>query len=210
LKNRKKLVFDGLRPFLHKLCVLPERNSLLHVFRPQENNDLYFYEEFEDGSYRKAGHLVNHNDPFYAFFPENLWLMENGDVFVHLSVRLDSIWGPAGSNNFNLGGWQSVIRMDGNALGITVSTKDIGSTKNNYKVYPNPASTEIRIASEIAIFPLSGHIYNKLGQKLQSFVLESQEQTIDITNLPSDIYYIQMLDKPQSPIINTLKWVKVE
>jgi hypothetical protein len=163
ITSRKKLQFDGLRPFLHNVCELPERNSLLHVFRPQENNDLYFYEEFADGTYRQAGHLVNPNDAFYAFEPHQMGLMENGDVFVYLTGLIDSL-SITENSNFNLGGWKAMIRVDGQALGITTSTKDIGNNVEQSTIYPNPASTDIRIQTTRPVYPLTGEIINQLGQ----------------------------------------------
>ena len=208
IKERKQLVFDGLRPMLHNMCVIPQRNSLLHVFRPQENNDLYFYEEFEDGTYRRAGHLVNPNDAFYAFYPKNVWLMENGDVFVHLNGRLDSVWGESGINNFNLGGWHAMIRVDGQALGITTSTKDIGSNVEQSTIFPNPASTDIRIQTTRPVYPLTGEIINQLGQIVMTFDLQDDQQAIDVTALPSSMYFVRSYDPKTRLNVSIGKWMK--
>ena len=208
LKNRKQLVFDDLRPMLHNMCVIPQRNSLLHVFRPQENNDLYFYEEFEDGTYRQAGHLVNRNDAFYAFYPENVWLMENGDVFVHLNGILDSVWGESGINNFNLGGWHAMIRVDGQALGITTSTKDVGSNVERSTIYPNPAATDIRIQTTRPVYPLTGEIINQLGQIVRTFDMQDDQQAIDVSALPSGMYFVRSYDPKTRLNVSIGKWMK--
>ena len=207
ITSRKKLQFDGLRPFLHNVCELPERNSLLHVFRPQENNDLYFYEEYADGTYRQAGHLVNPNDAFYAFEPHQMGLMENGDVYVYLTGLIDSL-SITENSNFNSGGWQAMIRVDGQALGIATSTKDIGNNVSQSTIYPNPASTDIRIQTTRPVYPLAGEIINQLGQIVRTFDLHDDQQSIDVSALPSGMYFVRSYDPKTRLNVSIGKWMK--
>lgn len=207
MSSRKKLAFDGLRPFLHNVCEIPKRNSLLHVFRPQENNDLYFYEEFADGTYRKAGQLVNPNQSFYAFEPHQVGLMENGDVFVYLTGLIDSL--SSGQNsNFNSGGWKGIIRVDGNSLGITTSTNDQVSTSKNCKIYPNPALTHISIDAGEGSYPKTGRIYNSLGQWVHTCTLHERNAQTDISSLAPGLYFIRVTDVDNHQISAIGKWVK--
>lgn len=70
----------------------------------------------------------------------------------------------------------------------TLST--IGFDKNNVQlsVYPNPASDNLHITSSENTTDIT--VYNMLGQKVKQVKVNSNESTIDVSNLTSGTYFI--------------------
>lgn len=62
--------------------------------------------------------------------------------------------------------------------------------KNNLKIYPNPASTQITIKGDF-VADKNISIYNMLGQQVMKNRLNSNENVIDISNLALGVYTIQ-------------------
>jgi hypothetical protein len=60
-------------------------------------------------------------------------------------------------------------------------------------VYPNPANTAINIQPLLFTGSnLAGTVTNLLGQTVKQFTLENVTTTLDISTLPSGIYFIQV------------------
>lgn len=203
VRENKSLEFDGLRPYFLKSKELFNRNSQLHVFRPFDDNDLYFYEEFQDGSYRNAGKLINNNTGLYAFEPKNIWQMENGDIFIHMNVRLDSIY------NFSAGGWQCLLKINGDELGITTETKE---TQNSelISVYPNPTSDHINIKSKKDFGKIDVLLINRLGQVVYQKIDSDLNSYLSLQNIPSDMYFLMIRNHISKKIIHNQPILKIE
>ena len=75
-------------------------------------------------------------------------------------------------------------------------------SKNNLKVYPNPASTNITIKGDF-IADKNIIIFNVLGQKVMENTLKSDENVLDISRLALGVYTIQFKDTKA-----TIKFVK--
>lgn len=79
---------------------------------------------------------------------------------------------------------------------------DITKNKNNFSIYPNPASNQLIIESKF----LENHefsIINLLGEKVAFGRLNNQIETIDISSLPQNIYIIQVANQ-------ALKFIKTD
>lgn len=74
--------------------------------------------------------------------------------------------------------------------------------KNNLKVYPNPASTNITIKGDF-IADQNISIYNILGQKVMENTLKSDENVLDISRLALGVYTIRFNETKA-----TIKFVK--
>ncbi len=186
--DRKDLLFDGLRPMLMSSTEIRNRNSKLHVFRPQENNDLYLYEEFADGSYRRAGHLINPNRPLFAFSPENVWSMENGDIFIDFTFRLDSI---VEGSNFDKGGWRGLIKIASDDLGLIVGTTESNNIHTRLKIHPNPTNSIIHIQglqeeAKVRIQHINGQVIK---------TVTTTDGQVDISDLPNGLYIFEIQNK---------------
>jgi zinc metalloprotease ZmpB len=65
--------------------------------------------------------------------------------------------------------------------------------KNNLRIYPNPATTQITISGD-AIEKLPITIYNIVGQKVLENTLKSTKNIIDISSLDKGVYMIKFND----------------
>jgi hypothetical protein len=71
---------------------------------------------------------------------------------------------------------------------------DITENENNFVIYPNPASNQLILESKI----LEDHefsIINLLGEKVAFGRLNSQIETIDISSLPQNVYFIKVANE---------------
>ena len=73
----------------------------------------------------------------------------------------------------------------------TLSTPSIAD-KSNFRVYPNPVSEELNIATEINYPVTKANIYSITGQLLQSFSIKENETTINVSGLAPSIYFLEI------------------
>ena len=73
------------------------------------------------------------------------------------------------------------------AIGISEN-----SLKNNFFVYPNPASSEITVRLGKACSDCSFEITNALGQTVKTEKLLSYENKINIAGLSNGVYYLRL------------------
>ena len=76
----------------------------------------------------------------------------------------------------------------------------------NINIYPNPAKYEINIDLKKEI---QGQltITNQLGQIVKKHKIDGNEMKLDITNIPSGIYHVNIIDK-KGKLITSEKIVK--
>lgn len=80
------------------------------------------------------------------------------------------------------------IKIPGNLIYLGVEEKDPSTL--TFKVYPNPASTNISILSTKKIDEI--RLYNQVGKML--FYKRNDFQNMDISNLPSGLYIIEAIN----------------
>jgi hypothetical protein len=206
LKDNKEMVIDGFRPIFLKTIDLASSTDILHIFRPQENNNIYFYKEKPDGSYIKAGELINNNRPIYAFQPVIATQAKDGDLLVEFTVLLDSL--VVGNNSFNTGGWGALIKIEAEELGITVPTKD-QSYQENISIFPNPTFDKFQIKCNQNLYPINVQMFDMSGKLVnQQYITENDE--INIENLQNGIYNvkIQCSRSDISPVMKKIVKIK--
>ena len=76
--------------------------------------------------------------------------------------------------------------------GGPTATKKVGSSKEGLHVYPNPTSDFLRVRSDLLNDKSSIYIYNLQGSLLLQEFYRSEEQRIDIQNLPKGNYLIKL------------------
>ncbi len=100
-------------------------------------------------------------------------------------------------------------------LSLTVNHEEPEDTSsiNNYdahavlmNIYPNPTSGEITIACSSVKENTSIHLYTIFGKKLWTKMMASQQMEINLSNLPSGIYFLQMTENGN--ILTTEKIIK--
>ena len=87
--------------------------------------------------------------------------------------------------------WQFVSRYDINGL-IECSTASINEySKDNFRVYPNPVSSELTIEMDLSE-EKKYRIYSTIGELVSSGKLNSNLNTIDLSSLPPNIYVLNI------------------
>ena len=89
--------------------------------------------------------------------------------------------------------WQFVSRYDINGLigCTTTSLNEYSSTNENYRVYPNPANSQITVEMDIAE-EKEFKIYSTIGEVMSSGRLTSDINTIDLSPLPPNVYVLNI------------------
>ncbi len=202
LKDRTALVFDGLRPIFLKTIDLQDSDDLLHIFRPHENNNIYFYREKPDGTYTKAGELINNNRPIYAFRPVIAKQARDGDLLVAFDILLDSI--TAGSVTLNtLEAWGYLIKIEAEELGIATRTQD-QVIRERFSLFPNPTSSTLQIVTDaeydhVLIQSTDGRIIKRMTVS---------DGAVNVSSLPNGTYICTLI-KGSRTISSGVKFVKM-
>ena len=100
--------------------------------------------------------------------------------------------------------WNFLSKYDSNGLigcGTTSINEDINE-RNEILIYPNPAKNNVTIEMDLTE-NLEYHIYSSIGELIMSGIIESNNKTVDISDLSSNIYLLKIRDK-------TLKLIKTE
>lgn len=82
---------------------------------------------------------------------------------------------------------------------------ELPQSEVSFTVTPNPAESQIRIASELDEYNVL--IVNALGQTISTFPVKGKEKIISISDYKSGIYYINFIDRNKN-IISTQKLIK--
>ncbi|MBP5642987.1 MAG: T9SS type A sorting domain-containing protein, partial [Bacteroidales bacterium] len=82
---------------------------------------------------------------------------------------------------------------------------ELPQSEVSFTVTPNPAESQIRIASELDEYDVL--IVNALGQTVSTFPVKGKEKIISISDYKSGIYYINFIDRNKN-IISTQKLIK--
>jgi hypothetical protein len=107
--------------------------------------------------------------------------------------------GSSGNNRFDN------ITVEGDTLTAT-GVNEINIAGNQYSLYPNPANTNITIASEV-VGNKAIAIYNAVGQLIYNIIDASKNVDIDITSFSAGTYYAVVTDNKGSQLAK-LKFVK--
>ena len=85
--------------------------------------------------------------------------------------------------------WKFFSQYDINGYNpiINTSTKEI--SVEELSVFPNPATTSVQIKGSITA-PIPYRIINSTGQSCKSGTLTEQDQLIDLSELPADLYLL--------------------
>jgi len=204
LKDRTGLVFDGLRPLYLKTIDLQDSDDLLHIFRPVDNNNIYFYREKPDGTYTKAGELINNNRAIYAFRPIIAKQARNGDLLVEFDTYIDSLIDGTLINTQ----WGYLIKIEAEELGIATGTQD-QAIRERVSLYPNPTTGRFKIQCREDMWPLNVAVFDITGRKVHQQLIQQYDE-INGETLANGIYIAEIKsgNKDCPPV--TAKFVKLE
>jgi hypothetical protein len=90
-----------------------------------------------------------------------------------------------------VGGCGTILKTY-NGGGYPMGVPDIITNQSPINLYPNPASTEITVEIPDSSAPGSLIIYNLQGQELLSFRISGTITKVDISKLPSGVYFARL------------------
>lgn len=98
-----------------------------------------------------------------------------------------------GNDVYNNPKWSNPFDANGNItiIGGTTSTRDIDKTKSYVQIYPNPFSNQFQLSGELDLHKIE--ILNAAGQIQKTFNPKGRVHTIDISTLPTGIYFVKIL-----------------
>ena len=115
--------------------------------------------------------------------------------------------------SFSDGNYFTIGSPDGSALMISIVEEDNGSeseseftgiddVKNEllFKLYPNP--TDGIVTLENNIYDGMIYIYNNMGQLAMARQIFDEKETIDLSDLSSGIYFIQVIDRQKQMVFS--------
>lgn len=99
--------------------------------------------------------------------------------------------------------WQFLSKYDIDGLiGCTItSINEYNSSQEKYKIYPNPLNSQLKIETEIAN-EKEFIIFSTIGKLVSSGRLNSNINTIDISSLPPNVYFLN-IDNHSIKLIKT-------
>ena len=159
------------------------------VYTPQKSLDFlrYLYEDTQ-------GEYIGLFGPFDAISPHYSWKTER-----YLAIDQGTI-GPMLENYktqlfWNLFMNAPEIQQGLQSLGFTSSEHDLSNTSeiistNNTRVFPNPTSDFLNINSTSEIIGSAYKISDNLGRVVLVDAIQNKNTVIDISGLPSGVYYI--------------------
>ncbi len=104
---------------------------------------------------------------------------------------------------------QTAVTLDGNSISIIKSTSSLNDLGlgNGIVMYPNPAQNNMSITNSTNIKLTQLVIYDVSGKLINTIDLRGmqQERTIDVSNLSSGVYMIQIKGDGASTI---KRWIK--
>jgi len=89
-------------------------------------------------------------------------------------------------------GWQVLSVFDAAVWVVKLEAEILGTTEfeNQIALYPNPTTGIINLQTKEPIKSVS--VYNSVGQKVEFNSLNKENTSIDISNLPAGIYFIEL------------------
>lgn len=102
----------------------------------------------------------------------------------------------------NPSGWE-IFNWAATTKSAPISSDETNSTSDNLLIYPNPASGFVNLRTEISGYNIS--VYDCLGRVVLKKVGLSGNSHLDITNLKSGLYLIQLKTKNAEVYYNKLE-----
>lgn len=187
IRRRHPLNFDGHDSEIAQVIYLEEDQSYLHFISNLSERKIYVYEEYEDGTYRKAGEMSADPDYDYAYYVKSAHRLENGDFILQIKSQYnytDSFFG-----EFAYGGWASIFRIGAEEFGLTSSTAEVVSSAS---IYPNPTHGLLHF-KDLKMVGSRIEICNMYGQVIISDQLDATLR-IDIGDQISGMYIVRIID----------------
>lgn len=114
----------------------------------------------------------------------------NDYVFTTSDTSISLVWARGNGATFNLSNHGGGNR-GATASGITLGINDL-TLANNFKIYPNPASSKINIKLPSTLNTVTLEAFNTLGSKIYNQDISNLNTSIDVSNWSNGIYLIHL------------------
>lgn len=156
-----------------------------------------------------VSNVPNTNTSDGSTVERHTWANSDGCIYVeHFKVIGGGHDWPGSFGNMDIDAsqeiWNFVSRYDINGLigCATASTSEMNSAQVNYKVYPNPFDDQLTIKTDFTSIK-EFKIYTILGELMITGQLNSDVNTIDLSSLSPNIYFLRTKDQ-------SIKLIKTE
>jgi hypothetical protein len=112
-----------------------------------------------------------------------------------IQINIPDVYAGGVSYNFGTGGDIAFATYVDATMGIKNNRFE-----NNYAVYPNPASDKITVKGNTAFTTSIYSINDQLGRIVLNGKLNGESTSIDISELPSGIYFLKIVEEKQLTI----------
>ncbi|MEZ4912317.1 MAG: T9SS type A sorting domain-containing protein [Saprospiraceae bacterium] len=193
IRSHPKITIGNMKPTWMRTINLRGTNDLLHCMTPWDSKDILFYREDGDtGQFRQVGKLINPNnksDSNYVFIATHMMQTTEGDLYLQFETRLTLAqdW----QFSWLVGGWQQMLLVSGEDLGISVSTGEQSSSPS-IGVYPNPSDGIVHLDLGDDHQTATISLLNHQGQLIKNYTWDTHHSTLDISDVPSGIYFIKI------------------
>lgn len=206
VRRNSRMVIDGKKVGHMSTSLLRGTDTLIHVIRFQNDNDIYVYKETKEQQYIQAAHLLNPNSNAYAFVPKYCFQSSDDGLVISGSFFLDSI--AYLQCKFDCGGWPVIMKLSAETLGIATSTSDASHPQTDFSIFPNPVTNTLYLKytgtyGNMDILDISGRVIHQSS-------LNQNYNMIDIANLNAGIYFVRVTGQQGVQIGKTEKFIKIE
>ena len=124
------------------------------------------------------------------------WVQEQIDLHDYLGSKVDIQFELISDAAVNYEGFYfdnlDIRTVEHNPTGVN----NVLSNAASLSVYPNPATDELTIVvtGQSFSYPVTGVLYDCLGREAMMFALTDAKVTIDVHQLPENIYYLKLLN----------------
>ncbi|HEY6170728.1 MAG TPA: T9SS type A sorting domain-containing protein, partial [Candidatus Kapabacteria bacterium] len=116
----------------------------------------------------------------------------------HLEKNTKYYWRVCGVNTEGESRWSDVWSFTtGTSADVHASNEDV-----SFSCYPNPTSSEMTITSPS---PSSFTISNAAGQEIRKGLTMAGQTRIDVSALPSGVYFVRVTGEKQAKMIQILR-----
>ncbi|MBK6499368.1 MAG: T9SS type A sorting domain-containing protein [Saprospiraceae bacterium] len=207
LKSNNAILIDGKKLFI-AVTKHTRTNEFIFATRPQGQNDIYFYRETIDGVYIESAHLINPNRSVYALQPYNLLQTNDDGIVLTGSFVLDT-FKLGNISPFQVGGWPVIMKLSAETLGLPTATSDPWQ-QPTFSIAPNPSTNQITITTSEALSNSRIEIYDQIGRNIINHQISSSATEINISSLPTGLYFVSLVDDLGKRFGQVQKLVKIE
>jgi len=129
-------------------------------------------------------------------------ITSTGADYINQNIQLSWSIGEIISETYDQSGKQLTQGFQQPAKEIKTGLNKQPSTETQILIYPNPARNKVYFQTDQSLYKIQYQIYNALGKLIQSGEIVSIDNTIDISNIPSGMYFIKIISREKNLLVS--------